>query len=73
MTRPIESDFASHVAYTRALEAYCDSLNERLAQPEQKPYGYVRADGEGIFIYGEHQFKPETGVELIPVYTRKKS
>jgi hypothetical protein len=33
MTRPVESDYASQVAYTRALEAYCDSLE----QPEQGP------------------------------------
>jgi len=33
MKRPIESDYTSHVAYTRALEAYCDSL----AQPAQEP------------------------------------
>lgn len=26
--RPIESDYISHVAYTRALEAYCDSLEQ---------------------------------------------
>ena len=32
MTRPLESDYTSQVAYTRALEKYCDSL----AQPEQK-------------------------------------
>ena len=31
MNRPQEKDYASHVAYTRALEAYCDYL----AQPEQ--------------------------------------
>ena len=37
MTRPIESNYNSQVAYTRALEAYCDSL----AQPEQKPVGFV--------------------------------
>jgi hypothetical protein len=29
MNRPIESDYTSHVAYTRALEEYCDAL----AQP----------------------------------------
>ena len=29
MDRPIESDYASHVAYTRALEAYCDNLEKR--------------------------------------------
>ena len=31
MKRPIEADYISHVAYTRALEQYCDNL----AQPEQ--------------------------------------
>jgi hypothetical protein len=33
MKRPNESDYTSHVAYTRAFEAYCDTLE----QPEQKP------------------------------------
>jgi hypothetical protein len=33
MKRPIESDYTSLVAYTRALEEYCDAL----AQPEQEP------------------------------------
>ena len=31
MKRPIESDYISLTAYTRALEEYCDTL----AQPEQ--------------------------------------
>jgi hypothetical protein len=26
MKRPVESDYTSHVAYTRALEEYCDWL-----------------------------------------------
>ena len=35
-----------------------------------KPYGYVRADGEGIFIYGEDTFqKIKDVVEFIPIYT----
>ena len=33
MKRPLESDYTSHVAYTRALEGYCDALE----QPERKP------------------------------------
>jgi hypothetical protein len=37
MKRPIESDYTSLVAYTRALEEYCDTL----AQPEQEPVGTV--------------------------------
>ena len=36
MKRPIESDYTSHVAYTRALEQYCDTL----AQPEQEPVAH---------------------------------
>jgi hypothetical protein len=31
MDRPIEYNYISHVAYTRILEAYCDTLE----QPEQ--------------------------------------
>jgi hypothetical protein len=33
MKRPIESDYTSHVAYTRALEEYCDTLAQVLAVP----------------------------------------
>lgn len=33
-----------------------------------KPYGYVRADGSGIFIYGTDKFEPPQDVELVPVY-----
>jgi len=33
MNRPLEQDYTSLTAYTRALEEYCDAL----AQPEQKP------------------------------------
>ena len=33
MKRPIESDYISLTAYTRALEEYCEAL----AQPEQEP------------------------------------
>ena len=33
MKRPIESDYTSHVAYTRALEEYCDTLS----RVEQEP------------------------------------
>lgn len=33
MKRPNESDYTSHVAYARALEEYCDMLE----QPEQEP------------------------------------
>ena len=36
-----------------------------------KPYGYVRKDGEGLFIYGEHQFQNATDAELVPVYLKE--
>jgi hypothetical protein len=35
--RPIESDYTSYVAYTRALERLCDTL---LAQPAQEPVAW---------------------------------
>jgi hypothetical protein len=35
-----------------------------------KPYGYVRKDGEGLFIYGEHQFQNQQEHELVPVYLK---
>ena len=36
-----------------------------------KPYGYVRKDGEGLFIYGEHQFQNALDAELVPVYLKE--
>jgi len=35
-----------------------------------KPYGYVRKDGNGIFIFGEHQFQNPQDYDLIPIYTK---
>lgn len=44
--RPVESDYNSHVAYTRALDAYCDSLEqpqESKCNPHPKaPHGFDR-------------------------------
>jgi hypothetical protein len=41
MARPRESDYTSHVGYTRALEAYCDKIEialdfYKLAKPVEK-------------------------------------
>ena len=36
-----------------------------------KPYGYVRKDGEGVFIYGEHQVQNTLDAELVPVYLKE--
>ena len=38
MKRPIESDYTSQVAYTRALEAYCDSLAQPAQQQEPRNF-----------------------------------
>ena len=32
MNRPIESDYVSHVAYTRALEEYCNKVEADIAK-----------------------------------------
>ena len=56
------------------LDKAITAIKEALAQPEQepvasmKPYGYVRADGSGIFVYGTDKFEPPQDVELVPVY-----
>jgi hypothetical protein len=58
--RPNESDYTSHVAYTRALEEYCDMLE----QPAQEPVAYrndtaigrLRDEpGDWMLIYGKPQ------------------
>ena len=41
MKRPVEADFASNVAYARALEAYCDSLES----PNDEPVAVVHETG----------------------------
>jgi hypothetical protein len=46
--RPIESDYTSYVAYTRALERLCDTL---LAQPAQEPVARVSGVYGGRFTY----------------------
>ena len=49
MKRPAESDYNSHVAYTRALEEYCDSLEAALPEQElvslkiKLPVGFMNA------------------------------
>lgn len=50
MNRPVESDYTSHVAYARALEYYCDRLEER------RWTGLT--DAERTFIVGSDQFAP---------------
>jgi hypothetical protein len=47
--RPIESDFTSHVAYTRALEEYCDSLESQ--EPDIYPEEAYEMGLEAIAYY----------------------
>ena len=50
MKRPVESDYTSHVAYTRALEGYCDALEQQYmtnAAGELEPVTVVQT-GVGI-------------------------
>ena len=51
LTRPKEHEYVSHVAYTRALEAYCDALEAT------EILGYVAVDYE---IDGHKAFQKET-------------
>jgi hypothetical protein len=43
MKRPLEQDYTSLAAYTRALEEYCDAL----AQPEQEPVACIWEKNDG--------------------------
>ena len=45
MKRPSESDYTSHVAYTRALEAYCDEKREWVGLTDED-FGKLCADAE---------------------------
>jgi hypothetical protein len=50
MKRPIESDYTSHVAYTRALEEYCDSLPQLAQEPEPHECTYGYSDCRALAI-----------------------
>jgi len=71
MDRPIESNYNSHVAYTRALEEYCDTL----AQPAQEPVAWGVFEGnlhDMFFTQEEAQEMADlkgTHAEVRPFYT----
>jgi SpoVK/Ycf46/Vps4 family AAA+-type ATPase len=52
MNRPKESDYTSQVAYTRALEKYCDELQE------QEPVGWIDSKGNMICTKINESCKP---------------
>ena len=50
MIRPVESDYTSHVAYARALEYYCD----RLEQPKREWVGLSKIELK--FLSGNDEY-----------------
>ena len=46
--RPLESDYTSYVAYTRALEMYCDTLEQPAQEPKREWVGLTDEEREGI-------------------------
>ncbi len=61
MKRPIESNYTSHIAYTRALEAYCDML----AQPAQEPRNFCPRCGKRTAdLTVIHTCTPPRGLEM---------
>ena len=52
MKKPLESDYNSHSAYTRALELFCDTL----AQPVQEPLTdkQILADETLRYYFGQN-------------------
>jgi hypothetical protein len=70
MKRPLEQDYTSLVAYTRALEEYCDAL----AQSEQEPVACIweKNDGYKSLEWGglEEDEIQEIGLKsYTPLYT----
>lgn len=59
MTRPLESDYTSQVAYTRALEAYCDTL----AQPNYRAVKTYH-DGKPVYVSQPEQ-EPLTDKQIL--------
>ena len=68
MKRPIESDYASHVAYNRALEEYCDSL-EKQTQLKRGPIGFDQtrliSQLSNMYLVGHHDGKKSAQREWI--------
>ena len=60
MKRPIESDYISLTAYTRALEEYCEAL----AQPEQDNT-YAYASSLATAIWQKHYIKESPKFALL--------
>jgi len=65
MKRPVESDYTSHVAYTCALEEYCDVL-EQPAPVQEPEWKQVE---EGLRFHGLTLVKTGTGYAVLKLGT----
>lgn len=52
MNKPVERDYTSQVAYTRALEEYCGAVEVELAQVKDSLHGWVKENAPGGWING---------------------
>jgi hypothetical protein len=79
MNRPVEADYNSQVAYTRALEAYCDTLAQpvhpdhivdanKMVQPAQEPVTTVTSESENPDVTMSWWHEPPLPVGT-PLYT----
>ena len=78
LKRPIESDFLSHVAYTRALEQYCDSLEiqEPVAWQVEvyinggwSPMGNPQLNKSRAEALASNPSLPKEKQRIVPLYT----
>jgi hypothetical protein len=67
MIRPVESDYTSAIAYTRALEYYCDRLEER------KWVGLTKAELDKIISPGPFTGLIKTVVSTVESRLREKN
>jgi hypothetical protein len=67
MNRPVESDYTSAIAYTRALEYYCDR------QEERKWVGLTKAELDEIISPGPFTGLIKTVVSTVESRLREKN
>ena len=61
MTRPQEKDYTSHTSYTRALEAYCDSLEKQQQFERKQEFQRGYRAGHVYDITGAEPPPPDSG------------
>ena len=71
MKRPIESDYISQVAYTRALEVYCDWLTQRSSSATPRTWVHA-TEWRGLTDEEAKQIREEANQHFKPEETRQK-